>query len=288
MSTFLGLADERADYGRSRIVVLPVPFERTTSFGKGAAAGPGAILVASQQVELYDEELGREPCSQGIATLPEVGVDHADTARFLEDLEREVGRHLEAGKFVVVLGGEHTLTIAPARAARATFGDVGIVQFDAHADLRSEFEGTTLSHACVMRRLLDDGFPTAAVGLRSLSRPEARLIHQRRLPVLWGRELAGAEPANLARLLAALPERVYLTFDIDFFDPAEVPATGTPEPGGGRWYPTLGLLRALFEHKRVVAMDLVELAPVPGQHASDFLAARLVYKCLGYLQASER
>jgi agmatinase len=140
-----------------------------------------------------------------------------------------------------------------------------------------------------MRRIVDEGFPTLAVGIRSLSTPEAALIRERALPVLWARDLHGESVlARFRRRLEALPERVYLSVDIDFFDPALVPATGTPEPGGGAWYPTLALLRALFRRKEVVAMDVVELAPIEGQPASDFLAAKLVYKCLGYLQEREQ
>jgi agmatinase len=207
-------------------------------------------------------------------------------AEAMRELEAEARRHLVAGKFLVTLGGEHSLTQAPVAAARAVHGEIGVVQFDAHADLRDEFEGTPYSHASVMKRIVDAGVPTLALGLRSLSAPEAKLVAARGLPVVWGHELETAE-ARLPALLAALPETVYLTFDLDYFDPALVPATGTPEPGGGAWHPTLRLLRTLFRQKTVVAMDLVELAPIGGQPASDFLAAKLVYKCLGYLQEKE-
>jgi agmatinase len=161
------------------------------------------------------------------------------------------------------------------------------VQFDAHSDLREEFEGTPFSHASVMKRVVDAGIPLLAVGIRSLSAPEARLIREKGLPVIWGHQLDQAEDLFPA-MLAALPEKIYLTFDIDYFDPALVPATGTPEPGGGHWYPTLRLLRKLFHTKTVVGMDLIELAPIGGHPASDFLAAKLVYKCLGYLWEKER
>ena len=155
------------------------------------------------------------------------------------------------------------------------------MQFDAHADLRAEYEGTPFSHASVMRRVLDDGIPSLPIGIRSLSKPEAELAREQRVPIVWGSELDGLE-ARFDSLLDLLPDSVYLTFDIDYFDPALVPATGTPEPGGGRWWPTLRLLRRLFEAKRVVAADVVELAPLGGQPASDFVAAKLVYKCIGY------
>jgi agmatinase len=274
------------DYDRSRAVVLPVPFERTTTYGKGTSLGPAAIIRASQSMELYDEELESEPFEQGIATLPPFLPESFDMAEALAEIENETSRHFAQGKFLVTLGGEHSLSLAPVRAARTTHGGIGVVQFDAHADLREDFEGTSYSHASVMKRIADEGFPTLGVGLRSLSTPEADLIRSQERPVIWGHQLENAAE-SFPQLLAQLPRKVYLTFDIDFFDPALVPATGTPEPGGGWWYPTLALLRTLFAAKTVVGMDLVELAPLGNQPASDFLAAKLIYKCLGYLQESE-
>ena len=292
-TTFALLDGRESRYGDARAAVLPLPFERTTTYGKGTVHGPAAILRASQAMELWDEELGSEPYRIGIATLPPFTPDSHDLGTALGEVREAAREHLTAGKFLVALGGEHSLGSALAQAARDAHEDrghpVGVVQFDAHADLREEYEGTPWSHASVMRRIVEAGMPTLAVGIRSLSAPEARFLRKRDLPTIWGRELA--EPGASARFeeaLARLPERVYLTFDVDYFDPALVPATGTPEPGGGAWAPTLRLLRTLFERKQVVGMDLVELAPIGGQPASDFLAAKLVYKCLGYLQAAER
>lgn len=286
--TYFQLDESDSRYDTARAAVLPLPFERTTTYGKGTAAGPAAILEASQALELWDEELGSEPFRLGVATLPPFAPEAPDLAAALGEIRAEARRHLEAGKFLVALGGEHSLTSALAFAARDVHGEIGVVQLDAHADLREEYEGTPWSHAAVMRRIVDEGFPTLAVGIRSLSTPEAELVRERALPVLWGRDLqAESLLPRFRRRLEALPERVYLTFDIDYFDPALVPATGTPEPGGGLWWPTLALLRQLFHVKRVVAMDLVELAPSGHHHASDFLAAKLVYKCLAYLQEAE-
>lgn len=286
--TYFLLDPPESDYESAAAALLPVPFERTTSWGKGTGRGPEAILAASQALELYDEELDSEPWRQGIATLPPLVPEAFDLAEALEEIRGEARRILEDGKHLVTLGGEHSLTLAPARAVADVHGGssrVGVVQLDAHADLRASYEGTPYSHASVMRRIVEDGFPTLAVGLRSLSAPEAQLIRDRELPVIWGHEL-GTDPmaaeARFAELLAELPETVYLTFDIDYFDPSLVPATGTPEPGGGTWYPTLRLLRHLFETKDVVAMDLVELAPRGESAPSELLAAKLVYKCLGY------
>jgi agmatinase len=276
------LPDALADYAKAPIVVLPVPLERTVSWGRGTSGGPAAILRASQALELWDQELQCEPSDVGIATLPPFLPEAFDLGAGLGELEAECRRHLDAGKFLVTLGGEHSLTLAPVRAARAVFGEIGVVQFDAHADLRVDYEGTPYSHASVMRRVHDLGVPTLPIGIRSLSRPEAEFAHEAGIPIVWSRELDSFEGAAFDRLLEALPARVYLTFDVDYFDPSQVPATGTPEPGGGRWHPTLRLLARLFEAKEVVAMDVVELAPVHGQPASDFLVAKLVYKCMGY------
>jgi agmatinase len=277
-------ADSR--YESSRVAVLPVPFERTTSYGKGTSSGPAAIVRASQSMELYDEELGSEPFRLGIHTLPPFLPEAFDMAEALAELRAAAREHLERGKFLVTLGGEHSLTSAPVLAARDVHPDIGVVQFDAHADLREEFEGTPYSHASVMKRIVDAKIPTLAVGIRSLSSPEAAVVRDQGLPVIWGHQLDQAA-SLFPKLLAQLPQKVYLTFDIDFFDPSLVPATGTPEPGGGLWYPTLELLRTLFRTKTVVAMDLVELAPLGNQPASDFLACKLIYKCLGYLQEAE-
>jgi agmatinase len=285
-STFLGL--EEGPYADASTVVLPVPFERTTSYGKGARGGPEAILRASQYVETYDEELDAEPWEdEPIHTLAPFVPAAFDMAAALDEIEAAARPHLDAGKFLVTLGGEHSLTLAPVRAARAVYGEIGVVQFDAHADLRDAYEGTPYSHASVMRRVAELGCPAFALGLRALSRPEAELIRREDRPVVWGHQLEEAEE-RFDDGLARLPERVYLTFDLDFFDPSVVPATGTPEPGGGFWTPTTRLLRRLFAAKDVVAMDVVELAPIGGQPASDFVAAKLVYKCLGYRLAARR
>ena len=289
LPSFSELAPPLTEYDKAEVVILPIPFERTTSYGKGTAMGPQALLAASRFVELYDEELDCEPCDQGIHTLTPCLPQALGLGAALREVEEAAAKHVANGKFLVGLGGEHSLTYGLVRAAARMEPEIGVVQFDAHADLRDSYEGSRHSHACVMRRILELDHPTLAVGVRSLSRNEADLIRERQLAVLWGQDL---EPhgtrceERFVELLETLPETVYLTFDIDFLDPALVPATGTPEPGGGLWYPTLRLLRRLFERKRVVAMDIVELAPIPGQPASDFLAAKLTYKCLGYRKAA--
>lgn len=282
VASFGGIEEPYSAYDSSAVAVWPVPFERTVSYGTGTAGGPAAILAASTQVELYDEELGSEPYRVGVATLPAFSPPTRDLGEAIEEIRDAARPHFAAGKVLLTLGGEHSLTTGPVRAARDVYGEIGVVQFDAHADLRDTYEETPWSHACVMRRLHDDGLPALGLGIRALSAEEGELIRRQRLPIVWGYDLPDLQPAGFRELLDALPDRVYLTFDVDYFDPSLLPATGTPEPGGGHWWPTLRLLRELFRRKRVVGMDVVELAPVAGQPASDFLTARLVYKLVAY------
>lgn len=271
---FADLPDELADPATAEVVVLPLPYERTTSYGTGTAEGPEAILAASHEVELWDERLGVEPFRRGVATLPAFRPVSVDPAESLAEIEEVAGARVEAGKTVLALGGEHAVTVPLVRAARRRSPGLGVVQLDAHADLRESYRGSLHSHACVMKRLLDDGIPTLGVGIRALCREESELVSSRELPVIWGWELEACRP-RFGELLATLPEEVYLTVDVDYFDPSLVPATGTPVPGGGGWRSTLDLLGDLFATKRVVGMDVVELAPDGVHHASDFLAASL-------------
>ncbi len=275
-----------APAGEPAVAVLPVPYERTTSWGRGAEDGPAALLRASHYVELYDEELRLEPFRIGIETLPPVDVEAGEDVA-LERISTAARAAIERGRFLAAIGGEHTVTPALVRGVVEAVGsDLGVVQFDAHTDLRPTYAGTPWNHACAMSRVLDLGVSTLAIGIRSLSRPEAARIETEGLPVIWANQMHALAAEELQALflglLASLPDTVYLTFDLDFFDPSLLPATGTPEPGGGNWRQALALLRLLFEHKRVIAMDVVELAPIPGNPASDFTAAKLLYKCIGY------
>jgi agmatinase len=279
---FLGLPDDEARYDDARGVVVPVPWEATVSYGVGTAKGPAAILDASRYVELYDEVLREEPYRRGgIHTAPPIDVVGADPIAFLDRLEA-VAAHLFAdGKFPVFLGGEHSLTTAPVRAAKDAFDDLSILQLDAHADLRESYEGTPWSHASVMRRVHELGVPAVPVGIRAISVEEAEFIQDEDLPVFWSHRIAHGEEW-MDTVLNTLSDTVYLTFDVDFLDPSLIPATGTPEPGGGFWHETMRFLGYVFQEKNVIGMDVVELAPIPGFHAPDFVIARLVHRCLGY------
>jgi len=281
---FGGLPDEHSQYATSRAVVFPVPLERTTSYEHGTRNGPAAILAASRNMELYDEELELEPYKEiGIHTLPAIDTSDGTLDEVISEIFTAQLGLLEDGKFTVALGGEHSLTPPLVSATAKKFKDLSVLQIDAHADLRDEYHGNPASHACAMRRVVEV-CPAVQVGIRSLSVEEAQAIPHLNTSIYWAKDIARAPLKSwIAKVLADLSPNVYLTIDLDGFDPAFVPATGTPEPGGLDWMQVTSLIRAVADHKRIVGMDVVELLPQPGDHASDFLAAKLVYKCLGYI-----
>jgi agmatinase len=281
---FGGLPDEHSQYATSRAVIFPVPLERTTSYEHGTRNGPAAILAASRNMELYDEELELEPYKEiGIHTLPAIDTADGTLDEVISELFTAQLALLEDDKFTVALGGEHSLTPPLVSATAKKFKNLSVLQIDAHADLRDEYQGNPASHACAMRRVVEV-CPAVQVGIRSLSVEEAQAIPQLRTSVYWAKDIARTPMKSwIAKVLADLSPNVYLTIDLDGFDPAFVPATGTPEPGGLDWMQVTALIRAVADHKKIVGMDVVELLPQPGDHASDFLAAKLVYKCLGYI-----
>ncbi len=284
--SFLGLPAEETEFSASPIAILPVPYEATVSYVGGTRFGPRALLHASRFVELYDHELDFEPYRVGIATLPELMLSGAGPQVALEELRLAYDALLDEGKFVIMLGGEHSISGPPilAHADRAIDG-LSVLQLDAHGDLRAEYEGTPLSHASVMHRVCDQ-VRLMPVGIRSLTVDERALMRDRGITPVFGHELGS--PGWIERVLQGLGGDVYLTFDVDYFDPSIMPATGTPEPGGGTWYPTMELLEAVFREKRVVGCDVVELAPMPGVVAPDFTAAKLVYRLVAWWAKYQR
>ncbi|MGH9757625.1 MAG: agmatinase [Candidatus Acidiferrales bacterium] len=281
---FLGLNEEDAAYATSRAVIFPVPLERTTSYERGTAKGPAAIIEASRYVELYDEELELEPYKEiGISTLPPIDTEDGTLDEVITEIFTAQLGLLEDGKFPVVLGGEHSLTPPLVSATAKKFKNLSVLQIDAHADLRDSYHGNHNSHACAMRRVVEV-CPAVQVGIRSISAEEVNALPQLQTKIYWAKDIVRAPLKSwIAKVLADLSPNVYLTVDLDGFDPSLVPATGTPEPGGLDWHQVTSLIRAVADHKKIVAMDVVELLPQPGQHASSFLAAKLIYKSLGYV-----
>ena len=281
--TFLGLPEVR---DRARVAFIPAPYDVTVSWRTGAREGPRRILEVSPYLEFFEEETGREPhLSLGLYTFPEpeLPVDPEKALSLLEDLISEA---LEEQKFPILLGGEHTVTLAALRALKRRFPSFKVLQIDAHPDLRDTYQGTPFSHACVMRRAYELGLEVVAVGIRTASREEYEFIRKERLPVVWARDLKRdfeTSLSNLKRFLGQGP--VYVTLDLDGFDPAEAPGVGTPEPGGLLWYEVLEILK-LAAPLRVIGFDVVELLPIPGDPRTEYLAARLIYKFLAYLAPS--
>jgi agmatinase len=288
---FLGLEGELARWENAGVVILPVPYEATVSYQGGTRRGPAAILEASRYIELYDQELDSEPAAHGVFTLPALQLTGAGPQAAVGELRAAYDRILDAAgeRLVILLGGEHSLTSAPvlAHAARRGGRRLSVLQFDAHSDLRYEYEGSPYSHAAVMARCADE-VDIVAVGIRALTAEERRLIRERESITTIFAEEMWRDDAWIERALQALGEDVYITFDVDYFDPSLMPATGTPEPGGPGWYPTLELLRRVFATRNVVGVDVVELAPIPGNAAPDFLTAKLIYKMIGYRAATRR
>jgi agmatinase len=282
---FLGIPPDEAPFASSPVVVLPVPYEATVSYMGGTRFGPRGLLHASRFVELYDPMLDAEPWTVGIATLPELVLPGSGPEQALPVLRTAIEGLLDAGKFVILLGGEHSVSGDPILAhADRTDARLSVLQLDAHADLRASYEGTPLSHACVMHRVLDR-VDLVPVGIRSLTAEERALMRSHEVPTVWGHEVGRAGWQD--RVLDALGDPVYITVDVDYFDPGIMPSTGTPEPGGGAWYPTLELLERVFRERHVVGCDVVELAPHPGVVAPDVMAAELVYKLAAFWATSQ-
>ena len=281
---FLGLDEASSDFATAKAVILPVPYESTTSYGGGTAHGPRGILEASRYIELYDQELDGEPWEVGIATLPSLSLTRAGAEAAIAELRQAYDAILDQGdRFVIMLGGEHSITSAPVLAWADRLEErVSVLQIDAHTDLRPEYEGSEYSHASVMARVMDR-VDIVAVGIRAMTRAEREVARARpdNIRIFFADDIHSGD-SWIDAVLAALGDTVYLTFDVDGLDPSLVPSTGTPEPGGLTWYPVMKLLRRVFREKRVVAADVVELAPNPANPAPDFLVARLVYKLIGY------
>src|SRR5437773_1332845 len=282
---FGGTTPTTTDFARARVVILPIPLDRTTSYVAGTRTGPHEILVASSHMELWDEETETDVHDIGIYTLPEMELPFAGMDEVIQEIRRVASELVTRGKFPVVLGGEHSITAPVVAAVAAKYPGVSVLQIDAHADLRDSFMGTPHNHACAMRRVLEYARCTQ-VGIRSLSTEEAAAAPALPTEIFYDFNMRQDEDW-IERIVDSLGETVYITIDVDAFDPAIMPATGTPEPGGLTWYEALALLRRVIDTRRVVGFDVVELCPIPGMAAPNFMCAKLVYKMLTYRFGSE-
>ena len=275
-----GTTPTTTDFEHARVVILPIPLDRTTSYVPGTRNGPHEILVASSHMELWDEETQTDVHSIGIFTLPEMEFPFASMDEVVGEIRRVTGELIKRDKFPLVLGGEHSITPAVVGAVAEKYPGLSVLQIDAHADLRESFMGTPHNHACAMRRTLEFA-RTTQVGIRSLSPEEAAAVPTLSTAIFYDFNMRD-DADWIERVVDSLTEHVYITIDVDGFDPAIMPATGTPEPGGLSWYEALKLLRRVVERRTVVGCDVVELSPMPGHVAPNFLCAKLIYKILSY------
>ena len=277
---FAGTTPTTTDFDHARVVILPVPLDRTTSYVPGTRGGPHEILVASSHMELWDEETRTDVHGIGVFTLPEMEFPFATMEEVIAEIRRVAREIVSRDKFPVILGGEHSITAPVVAAVAKKYPGVSVLQIDAHADLRESYMGTPHNHACAMRRVLEYARATQ-VGVRSLSPEEAAAAPTLPTTIFYDYDMRRHEDW-IGRVVASLGETVYITIDCDGFDPAIMPAVGTPEPGGLSWYEGLALLRRVIESRRVVGCDIVELCPQPGNVAPNFLCAKLIYKILTY------
>ncbi len=267
-----------------KVVVIPFGLEETVSYKGGTSRGPSAILEASQEIEFFDEEFMCEAINQyGISTLEDDAMDYP-VRNALDQLDDKVEAVLQAGKFPMVFGGEHTITAGAIKPFARRYNDLMLLHFDAHSDLRDSYRGNDYSHACAIRRVLDDeNIGSVSVGIRNTSAGEMDFINENnhRIFVHWGKDRRSWDPKEIVKPLVG--KTVYLTFDVDGFDSSQMAATGTPQPGGFFWEDAMDIIKEAAKTCNIVGADIVELSPREGLHSCDFLAAKLVYKILSYI-----
>lgn len=286
---FLAIEQEFSDLENSKIVIVSAPYEHSVSYGSGTRKGPKAIINASQYVEFFDDETQKELCFEvGIATLNKIDFKDFIDKKALKLIEKQVAELIEMNKFVVTLGGEHTISYAPIKAHFEAYPEMSILHFDAHSDLRESYEGSKFSHASVMARVCEFFPPEriTQVGIRAQCIEESDFIIEKNINTFYASKIrrdAELKKCWQEEVVKTLADEVYVTFDVDYFDPSIMPSTGTPEPDGFFYSETLELFLKIKEAgKKIIGLDVVELAPVTGVHHPDMLTARLIYKILNY------
>jgi len=282
---FLAIEKKYSSFDSSKVVIVSAPYEKTTSYGKGTARGPGAIIEASHYVEFFDEETAKEVCFDiGIAALEPIKFGKTSGKKALDLIYKDVKALIDAGKFVVTLGGEHSISTAPIQAHYDSYEDLSILHFDAHSDLRLEYEGSKYSHASFAARVAEFTTDITQVGIRAQCKEEYEFIKEKGINTFYAYQMRNEGFTHILteKIVSTLKKNVYITFDVDYFDPSIMPSTGTPEPNGFYWDETLRLLKKVCAERNLVGFDVVELAPVKSYTFPDFLTAKLIYKILNY------
>lgn len=282
---FLAIENEYSSFENSKIAILSCPYEKTTSYGKGTAKGPAAIIKASHYVEFFDEETVKEVCFEsGIATLKALDFKKRSAKSSLDLIHKNVKKLIDSGKFVITLGGEHSISTAPVKAHFESFENLSILHFDAHSDLRNEYEGSEYSHASFAARVSAFTAKITQVGIRAQCREEYNLIRKKGINTFYAHQIRehGFNDKLIDSIIKTLDKNVYITFDVDYFDPSIMPSTGTPEPNGFYWDETMRLLKRVCAERTLTGFDVVELAPQKNFPFPDFLTAKLIYKILNY------
>tara|TARA_R110002096_G_scaffold161174_1_gene327666 strand:+ start:2269 stop:3207 length:939 start_codon:yes stop_codon:yes gene_type:complete len=276
-NTYAGIPDELGKLERAKIVLIPVPYDGTSTWQKGADKGPQAFLEASGNMELYDIETATEVYQQGVF-LAEAVTENASPEAMVDAVHQATKKYIKKNKFVTIFGGEHSVSIGTIRAFNEMYPSLTVLHIDAHADLRKEYDGSTCNHACAVYEASQTS-NLIQVGIRSMDIMEKTIMDEEK--TYFAHEMA-IDDTWMDSAIDQMTDNVFITFDLDAFDPSILPSTGTPEPGGLFWYETLGFLKQVFEEKNVVGFDIVELCPNKKEKSSDFLAAKLYYKMLSY------
>lgn len=282
MPHFLDIPASVARSKKCPYALLPVPYEKSTSYRKGTAKGPASLIKASREIDTVDEEL-LLPIDVPVQTLPALALGRKTPAASMKTIYTAAARLHKAKRFALAVGGEHSISAPLIRAASESHRRLSVLCLDAHLDLRDKYSGTKFSHASVMRRVVEAGTPVVYAGIRSLCEEELAVARKMKLPVFFARYLLEKPIRKMAaEICRQLTANVYISFDVDALDPSVMPGTGTPEPGGLGWYMAIDILKEVIKRKNVVAADLVELSPIAGSNISEYTAARLAQKMLTY------
>jgi len=281
---FLGLEEDYSSFKKSKAVILQAPYDKTTTYIHGTQTGPAAIIDSSRYLERFDEELSQETFKIGLHTMEPLAVEGLEPEALLEKVRASMADILKSNKFPILLGGEHSVSIGAVSALKDVYPNLSVLQLDAHYDMRDIYFGSKLNHGCAARRI-SEICPIVQVGMRSYSKEEKDFLSQQpngKVKSINVYDILDT-PMWKDKATASLSEHVYITIDLDVFDPSTVPAVGTPEPGGLGWYEVTDFLKGVAKDKKIVGFDIVELCPIKGNITSDFLAAKLLYRLLGYV-----